>query len=67
MSKADFLTDEIFSPPLIIGQEIVALTVSSSFSSIVELKSLFSDLETLIDADGENRALSMFKSFTEIS
>ena len=40
-----FLIEEIFSPPLIIGQVIVALTVSSSNSSIVELKSLFSDLE----------------------
>ena len=33
----DFLIDEIFSPPLIIGQVIVALTVSWSNSSIVEL------------------------------
>ena len=33
----DFLIEEIFSPPLIIGQVIVALTVSSSISSIVEL------------------------------
>ena len=35
--KDDFLIEEIFSPPLIIGQVIVALTVSWSSSSIVEL------------------------------
>ena len=50
-SSEDFFIDEIFSPPLIIGQVIVALIVSSSFSSIVELKSLFWDLETDIEAD----------------
>ena len=65
--KADFFIDEIFSPPFIIGQVIVALTVSSSFSSIVELKSLFSDFETLIEADGDNLAFSILKSFFEIS
>ena len=59
--------DEIFSPPLIIGQVMVALTVSSSFSSIVELKSLFSDFETWIEAFGESLALSIFNFFTEIS
>ena len=35
--KDDFLIEEMFSPPLIIGQLIVALTVSLSNSSIVEL------------------------------
>ena len=30
-SKLDFLIEEMFSPPFIIGQVIVALTVSSSF------------------------------------
>ena len=59
--------EEIFSPPLIIGQDIVALTVSSSFSSIDELKSLLSDLETLIDAEGDNLALSTFNSLIAIS
>ena len=41
----DFLIEEIFSPPLMIGHVMVAFTVSSSISSIVELKSLFSDFE----------------------
>ena len=43
--KDDFLIEDIFSPPLIIGHVTVALTLSLSRSSIVELKSLFSDLE----------------------
>jgi len=43
--KENFLIDETFSPPFIMGQVTVALTVSLSISSIVELKSLFSDLE----------------------
>jgi hypothetical protein len=43
--KDDFFIDDMFSPPLIIGQVTVALTVSLSVLSIVELKSLFSDLE----------------------
>ena len=57
----------MFSPPLMMGQVIVALTVSSSFSSIEELKSLFSDFETSMDAFGESLALSIFNSFIEIS
>ena len=36
----DFLIEDMFSPPLIIGQVTVAFTVSLSRSSIVELKSL---------------------------
>ena len=60
--KEDFLIEEIFSPPLIIGQVIVALTDSSSFSSIVELKSLLSDLETEIEAEGENLDFSILSS-----
>ena len=67
MLRDDFLIVEIFSPPLIIGQVMVALIVSSSFSSTVELKSLFSDLETVIEADGEILAFSMLNSLTEIS
>ena len=63
----DFFIEETFSPPFIIGQVIVAFTVSSSFSSIVVLKSLFSDLETLIEAEGESLALSIFNSLVEIS
>ena len=59
--------DEIFSPPFKIGQVIVAWTLSSSVSSIVELKSLFSDFETLIEADGDSLDLSIFSSLTEIS
>ena len=47
--------EETFSPPFIKGQVIVAFTVSSSFSSIVELKSLFSDFETFIEAEGEGK------------
>ena len=43
--KDDFLIEEIFSPPLIIGHVTVALTVSLFNSSIVELKSLFSVFE----------------------
>ena len=43
LSNDDFLIEDIFSPPFIIGQVIVALTDSSSFLSIAELKSLFSD------------------------
>ena len=65
--KEDFLIEEIFSPPLIIGQVIVALTVSWSVSSIVELKSLFSDLEKFIDAEGESLAFSIFNSLADIS
>jgi hypothetical protein len=57
----------MFSPPLIIGQVIVALTVSWSVSSILELKSLFSDLEKLIEAEGENLAFSIFSSLIAIS
>ena len=45
ISSDDFLIEDIFSPPLIIGHVTVALTLSLSRSSIVELKSLFSDLE----------------------
>ena len=60
MLKVDFLIEDIFSPPLIKGQVIVAFTVSSSFSSIVELKSLFSDFETFIEAEGESLAFSIF-------
>ena len=41
----NFLIDEKFLPPCIIGHEIVAFTVSCSSSSIVELKSLFSVFE----------------------
>ena len=67
MLKEDFLIEEIFSPPLIIGQVIVALTVSWSVSSIVELKSLFSDLEKFIDAEGESLAFSIFNSLADIS
>ena len=67
LSKDDFLIAEIFSPPLIKGHVIVALIVSSSFSSILELKSLFSDLDTLIDAEGDNLAFSISRSFTDIS
>ena len=43
--REDFLIDDRFLPPLIIGQVTVALTDSWSNSSIVALKSLFSDLE----------------------
>ena len=43
--KENFFIEEIFSPPLIIGQVTVALTLSWSNWSIVELKSLFSDFE----------------------
>ena len=57
----------MFSPPLRIGQVMLDFTVSSSISSIVELKSLFSDFETLIEADGESLALSMSKSLIAIS
>ena len=67
LSKVDFFIADIFSPPFIIGQVIVALTVSSSFSSIVELKSLFSDFDTFIEADGDNLAFSMLRSFFLIS
>ena len=49
------------------GQVIVALTVSSSFSSIEVLNSLFSVFDTLIEAEGDSLALSMLSSFTEIS
>ena len=49
------------------GQVIVALTVSSSCSSTEVLKSLFSDFEILIEADGESLDLSIFNSFTDIS
>jgi len=63
----DFFIEEIFSPPLIIGHVIVALTVSWSVLSIVELKSSFSDFEKFNDADGENLDLSIFKSLTAIS
>ena len=59
--------EEIFSPPFIKGQVIVAFTVSSSFSSIYEIKSLFSVLEISIDADGESLELSIFRSLIEIS
>ena len=65
--KDDFFIEETFSPPFIIGQVIVAFTVSSSFSSIVVLKSLFSDLETFIEAEGESLALSIFNYLVEIS
>ena len=67
LSKEDFFIAEMFSPPLIIGHEIIAFTVSSFFSSIVELKSLFSDFETSIDAVGDNLDLSIFRSFIDIS
>ena len=65
--KDDFLIEEIFSPPFIIGQVIDASTVSSSFSFIDELKSLFSVLDILIEAEGDNLALSIFASFIAIS
>ena len=42
---------------------IVALTVSWSVSSTVELKSLFSDFDKFNDADGDSLALSIFNSF----
>ena len=41
----DFLIEEIFFPPLIKGQVIVAFTVSCSSSSTVAFKSLFSVFE----------------------
>ena len=59
--------EEIFSPPFIKGQVIVAFTVSSSFSSIVELKSLFSDFETFSEAEGESRACSIFNFLSDSS
>ena len=59
--------EEIFSPPFIKGQVIVAFTVSSSFSSIVELKSLFSDFETFIEAEGESLAFYIFNFLSDIS
>ena len=65
--KEDFFIAETFSPPLIIGQVIVAFTLSSSFSSILELKSLLSVFEIFIDADGDNLDLSIFRSFIDIS
>ena len=43
--------EETFSPPLIIGQVIVAFTVSWLVSSIVVLKSLFSDFEKFSDIE----------------
>ena len=67
LSKEDFLIDEMFSPPFMIGQVIVALTVSSSWSLIEELKSLFSDFEILIEADGDNLDLSILSYLIEIS
>ena len=63
----DFFIDEIFSPPFKRGQVILAFIVSSSFSSIVALKSSFSDFETLIEAVGDSLDFSIFKSFFAIS
>ena len=57
----DFLIDEIFSPPFIIGHVIVAFTVSSSFSFIDELKSSFSDLDIFIEAVGESLDRSILR------
>ena len=67
LSKVDFLIEEIFSPPFIIGHVIDAFTVSSSLSSIVELKSSFSVFETFIEADGDSLERSIFNSLIEIS
>ena len=63
LSNDDFLIEDIFSPPFIIGQVIVAFTDSSSFLSIVELKSLFSDFETFNEAVGDNLDFSILKFF----
>ena len=63
----DFLRDEKFFPPLIIGQVTVALTDSFSTSSTVELKSLFSDLNNLMKLRVKVYAFSIFESFSDIN
>ena len=60
-------TSAKFLPPLKIGQDIVALTVSLSLSSTVALKSsVFEDSKDKV-AEGENSAFAIVTSFSDCS